>query len=169
MIIPTSLEISYVSFNSFRNMNMCLLEVAMCEKCRSSHFQSEGGVKSLSTWGSVKYFRTRGGGGVTDLGGLTFPGGSVPYYMPWKHWLLKFEILLVFVSINCNFSRYLDRPSHRNNHPLPFSTFWHDMKFCIPLRISHYGYLRISLWQKELVFDTINWATWVIQKMISNQ
>ena len=30
-------------------MNMCLLEVAICEKCRSSHFQSEGGVKSLRT------------------------------------------------------------------------------------------------------------------------
>ena len=26
-------------------MNMCLLEVAMCEKCRNSHFQLEGGVK----------------------------------------------------------------------------------------------------------------------------
>ena len=33
-------------------MNMRMLEVAMCEKCRSSHFQSEeGGVKSLSTGG----------------------------------------------------------------------------------------------------------------------
>ena len=73
-----------ISYNSFRNVEMYLLEVAICEKCRSSHFQSEGGGKSLSTWGSVKYFRTRGGG-VTDLGGLTFPGGSVPYYMPWKH------------------------------------------------------------------------------------
>ena len=30
-------------------MNMHLLEVAMCEKCRSSHFQSEGGVKKLRT------------------------------------------------------------------------------------------------------------------------
>ena len=50
-------------------------------------FPVGGGVKSLSTWGSVKYFRTRGegGGGVTDLGGRTFPGGAVPYYMPWKH------------------------------------------------------------------------------------
>ena len=38
-----------ISYNSFRNMNMCLLEVAMCEKCRSSHFQSEGGVKKLRT------------------------------------------------------------------------------------------------------------------------
>ena len=48
-------------------MNMCLLEVAMCEKYRSSHFQSEGGVKSLRTWGGgvCKNFRT---GGVTFAG-----------------------------------------------------------------------------------------------------
>ena len=26
-------------------MNMCLLELALCEKCRSSHFQLEEGVK----------------------------------------------------------------------------------------------------------------------------
>ena len=52
----------------------------MREKCRSSHFQSEGGVKSLSTGGGggLKKFRT---GGITDLGG-TFTWGSVPHYMP---------------------------------------------------------------------------------------
>ena len=34
-------------------MNMCLWEVAICEKCRSSHFQSEeGGVEILRTGGS---------------------------------------------------------------------------------------------------------------------
>ena len=38
-----------ISYNSFRNTNMCFLEVAKCEKCRSSHFQSEGGVKKLRT------------------------------------------------------------------------------------------------------------------------
>ena len=40
-------------------MNMCLLGLAMCEKCRSNHLQSEEGVKSLRTggWG-VKHFRT---------------------------------------------------------------------------------------------------------------
>ena len=41
-------------------MNMCFLEVAMCEKCRSTHFQSEGGVKSFEDWvlllGAVKNF-----------------------------------------------------------------------------------------------------------------
>ena len=63
-------------------MNMCLLEVAMYEKCRSSHFQSERGVKSLRTEGGVKNFRT-GGGGVYCLGGgVTYAGGSVPHYMP---------------------------------------------------------------------------------------
>ena len=40
-----------ISYNSFRNMNMCLLEVPMREKCRSSHFQWKGGVKSLTTGG----------------------------------------------------------------------------------------------------------------------
>ena len=56
-------------------MNMCLLEVAMCGKCRSSHFQSEVGVKRLRTGGEgVIKFRT---------GGVTFEGGSVPHYIPW--------------------------------------------------------------------------------------
>ena len=43
-------------------MNMCLLEVAMCEKCRSSDFQLDEGrrVKILSTaeGGGLKNFRT---------------------------------------------------------------------------------------------------------------
>ena len=59
-------------------MNMCLLEVAMYEKCRGSHFQSERGVKSLRTGGGVKNFRT-GGGGFTVLGeGLLLLGGQYP-------------------------------------------------------------------------------------------
>ena len=33
-------------------MNMCLLEVAVCEKSRGSDFQLEGGVKRLSTVGA---------------------------------------------------------------------------------------------------------------------
>ena len=48
-------------------MNMCLLEVAMCEKCRSSHFQSEGGVKSLRTGGGLK---------ILGLGGRYFFRGE---------------------------------------------------------------------------------------------
>ena len=35
-------------------MNMCLLEVDMCEKYRSSHFQLEGGVNTLRTRGEGK-------------------------------------------------------------------------------------------------------------------
>ena len=38
-------------------MEMCLLEVAMCEKCRSSHFQPEGeGSKKFEAWEWVKKF-----------------------------------------------------------------------------------------------------------------
>ena len=52
-------------------MNMCSLEVAMCEKCRSSHFQSEGGVKSLRTVGEeVKK--------NLGLEGLLLLGGKYP-------------------------------------------------------------------------------------------
>ena len=46
-------------------MNMYLLVVAMCEKWRSSHYQSEGGgggVKKLRTgWREFKYLRPGGG------------------------------------------------------------------------------------------------------------
>ena len=43
-------------------MNMCLLEVAICEKYRSSHFQSQtqGGVKFEDWEGRLKKFRTGG-------------------------------------------------------------------------------------------------------------
>ena len=59
-------------------MNMCLLEVAMCGKCRSSHFQSErGGSKKV--WGLGGEVKTFYDWGVTFAGG----GGSVPHYMPW--------------------------------------------------------------------------------------
>ena len=70
-------------------MNKCLLEVAMCEKCRNSDFQSEEGrrVKSLSTAGEggLKNFRTRGGLPINLSGGKgTFAWGSVPYYMQYN-------------------------------------------------------------------------------------
>ena len=69
-----------VSYNNFRNMNMCLLKVAMSEKCRSSDFQSAKvrRVKSLSTAGEggLKNFRIAGGlpiwGVVLLLGHLYF-------------------------------------------------------------------------------------------------
>ena len=56
---------------------MCLLEVAMCEKCRSSDFQlEEGRVKHLSTAGrrdgGLKNFRT--GGGLSIWGGVLLLG-----------------------------------------------------------------------------------------------
>ena len=64
-------------------MNLWLLEVAMCGKCRSSHFQSEEGSKKLKNWvvgggGGEKNFRT--GGEVYRLfffrgGGLLLGGG----------------------------------------------------------------------------------------------
>ena len=46
-------------------MDMCLLEVAMCQKCRSRHFQSEGELKSLRTevGGVKKKLRLGAGGG----------------------------------------------------------------------------------------------------------
>ena len=58
-------------------MNMCLLEVAMSEKCRISHFQSKEGwvVKSLRT-GEVKDVRT---GGLPIWGGATFDWGGGQY------------------------------------------------------------------------------------------
>ena len=50
---------------------------------------------------------------------------------PWEPCLetswLKFEIWHVSVSINCNFFRYLNQLSNRNNQPLSFSTSWHGM------------------------------------------
>ena len=64
-------------------MNMCLLEVAMYEKCRSSDFQSERGSKKF------KYCRRRGGRKLFGMEvGYQFgslcgkaAGGSVPHYM----------------------------------------------------------------------------------------
>ena len=72
---------------------MYLLEVAMCEKCRSSHFKSEGGVKSLTTGGGggVKNCRA---GGVTDLGGYFSWGVSTSLHV-------MFYIALMTFKINC--------------------------------------------------------------------
>ena len=82
-------------------MNMFFLEVAMCEKCRSSHFQLEGGVK---VGGGVKKFRDWGS---YQFGGcVTFTGGSsVPHYMSWQKNHLKFLWVLVFdlqISKGCH-------------------------------------------------------------------
>ena len=54
-------------------MNVCLLEEAMCEKCRNSHLLLEG--VELKIWGLVGGQKTLGlGGGITDLGGLLLLG-----------------------------------------------------------------------------------------------
>ena len=60
-------------------MNKCLLEVAMCEKCRSSDFQSEEGrrVKGLSTAGEDALKNVRTGGGLPinlSVGGVLLLG-----------------------------------------------------------------------------------------------
>ena len=64
-------------------MNISLLEVAMCEKCRSSHVQSEvgggGGGKGWGGGGGLKNFRFGGWG--YRFGG-TFAEGSVSHCMP---------------------------------------------------------------------------------------
>ena len=59
-------------------------------------------------------------------------------------WLLKFEIWRISKSINCNFSRYLDQFSHRNNQPLLFFNFltWYeywDTSSHIPQHIYEYS------------------------------
>ena len=67
-------------------MNMCLLEVAICEKCRSSHFQSEGGSEKFEHWGGVKKFL--GLGGLPIWGGGYFCwGGQYPItcHKQWEH------------------------------------------------------------------------------------
>ena len=59
-------------------MDVCLLEVAMCEKCRSSHFQSEWAVQDFRAGGrGLKNFRI--GGGLPIWEGGTFArGGQYP-------------------------------------------------------------------------------------------
>ena len=62
---------------------MCLLEVAMCEKCRGSNFQLEGGVKSLRMGGAwVKILGVAEGYQFGEV--LLLGQGSVPHYMPWN-------------------------------------------------------------------------------------
>ena len=58
-----------ISYHSFRNMNMYLLEVSMSEKCRSSHFQSEVGSKKFEYWGwgGMWVEKTKGWGVSTSL------------------------------------------------------------------------------------------------------
>ena len=56
-------------------------------------------------------------------------------------WLLKFEIWRVSISINCNFFRYFNQVSHKNNQPLPFFNFltWYEV-WNLSSNISLYEY-----------------------------
>ena len=70
-----------ISYNSFRSMNMCLLELAICEKLQKQPF-SVG-------WRRVKSWRI---GGLPIWGGYFCWEGSVPHYVPWL--LVDYDIWL---------------------------------------------------------------------------
>ena len=77
-LLPPGIK-GLISCNSFRNVNMCLLEVAMCEKCKSCHFQLDGVSKNFEDWGvGLKSFRT---GWANNLGGVLLLGGQ--YRITW--------------------------------------------------------------------------------------
>ena len=60
---------------------MCFFEVAISEKSRSSHLQSEGGVKSLRTEGGLKNFSSGERGRYQFGGGLLLLGGQYPTFV----------------------------------------------------------------------------------------
>ena len=102
-----------ISYNSFRNMDMCLLEVAMCEKFRSSHFQWEGGVQSLGTGGrSLKNFRSGEG---YQFGGTFSGGGGGGVSTSWHDMLLSstywpFSLCKIFKKFLPQTQSYDDAP-----------------------------------------------------------
>ena len=114
-----------ISYNSFRNMNMCLLEVAMCEKCRSSHFQSEGGVKSLSTRGG------RGGDWVR----LLLLGGEVSTSLH-DMWLLNIynDIAQIYEHVTVKDFRKYKKLEYKKNK-LKFDI--HFLNNCKQLGVSN--------------------------------
>ena len=63
-----------ISYNIFRNVNMYLLEVATCEKWRSSHLQSEKGSKSFEDWVREVGLNILGLGVLPIWKGVTFAG-----------------------------------------------------------------------------------------------
>ena len=67
-----------ISYNSFRNVNMCLVEVVMCENAEAAISSRTEGLKSLGL-GDLPIWRR-----VLLLG----DGGSVPHYMP----LVSYEV-----------------------------------------------------------------------------
>ena len=82
-----------ISYNSFRSVNMCSLEVVICEKRRTTISSRRGGAESLRT-GGLKHFRT---GKKVRTGGLLLLGwGSVPHYMPCRANILCKYITYIF-------------------------------------------------------------------------
>ena len=86
-----------INYNSLRTMNMCLLEVAMCEKCRSSNFQSEEGEsKKFEHWREegegIEQFLNWGR--VTNFGGVLLLGDQ--YAITWN---LTFTYLMTLFIV----------------------------------------------------------------------
>ena len=84
-------------------------------------------------------------------------------------WLLKFDIWRVSISINCNFFRYVNQVSHRNNQSFPFFKFltWYEVCYLssdIPLPTStniplteqvdlwHMSYTKNDIWSANYTF-----------------
>ena len=78
-----------LSYNSFKNRNMCLLEVAMCENAEAAISSWRVGVKSLRTGGRGNFTS----GGVTDLGGHFYWGTSTPLYAMLLIWHIHYHQL----------------------------------------------------------------------------
>ena len=81
---------------------MYLLVVAMCEKWRSSHFQSEGGegVKKLRTgWSEFKHLRPGGGGELPIWGGYFCWGGRYPITCIWNEYIWNEYIFITYIYL----------------------------------------------------------------------
>ena len=80
-------------------MNMCLLKVAMLEKCKSSHFQSKGGSKKFEYWGVKKIVGLGGTFTLCVCGG----GVSTPLHAVCDP--------IVFLKLNRLFQNFLINPN----------------------------------------------------------
>ena len=110
-----------ISYNSFRSVNMCSLEVVICEKRRTTISSRRGGAESLRT-GGLKHFRT---GKKVRTGGLLLLGwGSIPHYMPCRaNILCEYYNIHIFsisgvafaVSFRCYFQKLLVAKTLWNN------------------------------------------------------
>ena len=77
-----------VSYNSFRNMNMFLLKVAMCEKCRSSDFQSAKARRQ-----NLKKLLPAD----PELWGYAILGSKITHFPKWK--FFSENLFMNFVSL----------------------------------------------------------------------